>query len=173
MEEKQKKDGLSGIVDVTWLTKDNATFCDDEGFLSMDMGEDHYDRVLLSRCFPFDEPETHISVTDCEMKEIGLIRDLQELSEESREACRTELSRKYFTREILSIEKIKERYGFTHWDVTTASGKKSFSVQDTYRSITKITPDHLLVYDVDGNVYEIMSVDALPRKSYRHLELYL
>jgi hypothetical protein len=36
-----------------------------------------------------------------------------------------------------------------------------------------LPPDHLLVYDVDGNVYEIKSVDALPRKSYRQLELYL
>lgn len=173
MEENQKKDGLSGIVDLLWLTKDNASFRDEEGFLSMTLGEKIYDRVLLSRCFPFDEPETHISVTDCELQEIGMIRDLHELTEESREACGKELARKYFTRKILSIEKIKERYGFTHWEVTTQKGKASFSVQDTYRSITKITSDHLLIYDVDGNVYEIMSVDGLPRRSYRHLELYL
>ena len=170
---EQKKDGLSGIVDLIWLNRENASFHEEEGFLSMDLDGTHYDRVLLSRCFPFDEPETHISVTDCDLKELGMIRDLQELSEESGEACRLELARKYFTREILSIEKIKERYGFTHWEVMTASGKKSFSVQDTYRAITKITPDHLLVYDVDGNVYEIASVDALPHKSYRQLELYL
>lgn len=173
MEENQKKDGLSGIVDLLWLTKENASFQEEEGFLSMTASGKVYDRVLLSRCFPFDEPETHISVTDCEQREIGMIRDLQDLSEESREACRLELSRKYFTRVILSIEKIKERYGFTHWDVTTKSGKLTFSVQDTYRSITKITADHLLINDVDGNVYEIMSVDALPKKSYRQIELYL
>ncbi len=173
MEENQKKDGLSGVVDLLWLTKENASFTEEEGFLSLVVDGKAYDRVLLSRCFPFDEPETHISVTDCEQQEIGMIRDLQELSEESQAACRLELSRKYFTRVILSIEKIKEHYGFTHWDVTTKTGKVSFSVQDTYRSITKITVDHLLINDVDGNVYEILSVDALPKKSYRQIELYL
>ena len=95
------------------------------------------------------------------------------MSEESQADCRLELSRKFFTRVILSIEKVKEHYGFTHWSVTTKNGKLSFSVQDTYRSITKITADHLLINDVDGNVYEILSVDALPKKSYRQIELYL
>ncbi len=173
MEEHQKKDGLSGIVALRWITQDNATFRDEEGFLSMTLDGTAYDRVLLSRCFPFDEPETHIAVTDCDQQELGMIRDLKELDEPSRTACLKELTRKYFTRAILSIEKIKERYGFTHWSVTTQKGKTSFSVQDTYRSITKITPDHLLISDVDGNLYEIMSVDALSHRSYRQLELYL
>lgn len=183
MEEQQKKDSLARILEIRWLAQENASFRDEEGYLSMTLRleepdeegltERVYDRVLLNRCFPFDEPESHISVTDTEQQEIGMIRELDRLSEESQAACRAELARKYFTRRILSIEKIKERYGFTHWEVTTDSGKTAFTLQDTYRSITKVTPDHLLINDMDGNVYEILSVDGLSRRSYRHIELYL
>ena len=49
MDDGKKKDGLSGIVDLLWLTKENASFNEEEGFLSMVADGKTYDRVLLSR----------------------------------------------------------------------------------------------------------------------------
>lgn len=168
---------IDQVVAVRYLTAENAAFYDGEGILSLTLRENGeektYDRVLLCRCFPFDEPETHLSVTDTEQQEIGIIRDVAELSEESREACRRELKRRYFTRKILSVEKVKDRYGFTYWTVMTDSGRQEFALQDTFRSIIKVTPDHLLIQDVDANMFEIPSVEKLSRRSYRQIELYL
>lgn len=167
---------LTGIIDVYQLTAANADFREEDGYLSLRItdGETReYDRVLLNRCFPFDEPESHLSVSDPDGTEIGMISDVNDLKEADREACRRELARRYFTRKILAIRKIRERYGFTRWDVVAETGPLNFSLQDTYRSITKVTPDHLLITDVDGNIYEIESLEKLSYKSYRQIELYL
>ena len=58
-----------------------------------------------------------------------------------------------------------------------ALSKKSFTLQDTFRSIIKSPRDdgteRIFILDVDGNRYEIPNVEALDRKSYKKIELYL
>ena len=50
-------------------------------------------------------------------------------------------------------------------------------LQDTFRSIIKSPRDdgteRIFILDVDGNRYEIPDVEALDRKSYKKIELYL
>ena len=74
---------------------------------------------------------------------------------------------------ILSIKSVKERYGFSYWKVTTADGEVSFTLHDTYRSIVRAGERRIILLDVDGNRFQIPDVEALDRKSYKKIDLYL
>lgn len=135
------------------------------------------ERIFLSRAFPFDMPRDYISVLDKDKKEIGFIRSLDDFDEPQRSMLERELDAKYYTPTIKKIYSVKERYGFSYWRCDCEFGEKSFTLQDTYRSIIKSSnPDgseRLFILDVDGNRYEIPDVEALDRQSYKKIELYL
>lgn len=135
------------------------------------------DRIFLSRAFPFDMPCEYISVLDRDKKEIGFIRSLDDFDEPSRSLLRHELEAKYYTPKIKRILSVKERYGFSYWKVECDFGEKSFTLQDTFRSIIKANladgSERVFILDVDGNRYEIVNVEALDRQSYKKIELYL
>jgi hypothetical protein len=84
-----------------------------------------------------------------------------------------ELKRRYYAPVIDRIYSIKERYGFSYWKVHTADGNVSFTLHDTYRSIIRAAHNHIIMLDVNGNRFEILDTEALDRKSYKKIELYL
>ena len=135
------------------------------------------ERIFLSRAFPFDMPFEYISVLDKDKKEIGFIRSLDDFDEPARTQLIRELETKYYTPVIKKILSVKERYGFSYWKTECEFGEKSFTLQDTFRSIIKSPKDdgteRIFILDVDGNRYEIPNVEALDRKSYKKIELYL
>ncbi len=135
------------------------------------------ERIFLSRAFPFDMPHDYISVLDKDKKEIGFIRSLNDFDELQKSMLIRELDAKYYTPTIKKIYSVKERYGFSYWKTECEFGEKSFTLQDTYRSIIKSSnPDgseRLFILDVDGNRYEIPNVEELDRQSFKKIELYL
>jgi len=160
----------------------NAVFYKNKDFLALraklenengEREEKNWDRVFLHRAFPFDDPYEYISVLDKDQNEIGIIGDLRNIEPNMRKLIEEELERKYYTPTIKAIKQIKERYGFSHWKVETDIGPLQFTVQDTYRSIIRVTSTRLFVVDMNGNRYEIPDIHELDRKSYRMIELYL
>ncbi len=181
-EEMKKGTALSNVVTITYLTPSNAEFFEQEGFISMKAAlpdengaicEKEFERVFLHRIFPFEIQDGFISVTDKDQVELGMIKTLSDFEGKTEEILRAELERKYFIIKITKILSVKERYGFSHWEAECTDGKINFTVQDTYRSITRLTNDRIYISDADGNRYEIESIKALDKKSYKKLELYL
>lgn len=174
---------LTDIVEVFYIDDSNAVFTEHNGFISLSVKKideetkeeikTEYERVFLHRVFPFEMPTKYISVLDKDSVEIGMIDDIEKLSESTREIIEAELSRKYFMLKIKTIHSLKERYGFSYWKVTTDEGELDLTLQDTYKSIFKLGGGRLIINDVDGNRYEIENVDDLDRKSYKKIELYL
>lgn len=160
--------GLEVVTDTKYFTKEDGLFTDGGGFLLLE-GK----RVFLHRCFPFEEPWRYISVLDKDKKEIGIITDISIFDENIQNVLKKELERKYFMQTIVSVDKLKDRYGFTYWDVSTTAGKASFTMHDTHRNIVKISEDRLMIVDMDGNRYLIPSVAGLDKGSYKKIELYL
>ena len=136
-------------------------------------GVKEYDRVFLHRCFPNEYPEEYLSVLDRDNKEIGIIRKLSDFPDATAELLRRELGRKYHVFAINAIISVKDRYGYSYWKVKDDNKEREFTVRDTYRSITKVSEDKLFISDVDGNRYEIRSLAALDRASYKKIELFL
>jgi hypothetical protein len=198
---------LQGIVDIVYLNRDNCKITEKNGFIGLraiidkpkdvlltdekeekpeepanpDIPEGKMEkiaeRIFLSRAFPFDMPFDYISVLDKDKKEIGFIRSLDDFDDPDKTLLIHELETKYYTPVIKKILAIKERYGFSYWKCECEFGEKSFTLQDTFRSIIKATnasgTERVYILDVDGNRYEIPDVEALDRHSYKKIELYL
>ena len=108
-----------------------------------------------------------------ELKEIGIITNISVFNESQQKYLVNELNRKYFIPVIESINSVKEKYGFSYWETNTNIGKIKFTVHDAFRNILKINEDRIMVTDVNGNRYEVVSLNALDRKSFRRIELFL
>ena len=167
-----KERTLAEISVTVWLTPENASFCQKNGFLYISY-DGKEQRAFLCRQFPFELLWEFISVLDEEQNEIGIIRRISDFSDEAAELLTTELQRRYYTPIIQRIVSMKERYGFSYWKVITESGEISFTLHDTYRSIIRAGEHRLFLFDVDGNRFEIPDTLALDRKSYKKIELYL
>ncbi len=184
MTDTNTRSALDAVIQIQYLDDTNAQFTEENGFISLKATirneetaqeeEKTYERVFLHAAFPFDMPTVYISVLDKDQKEIGMIRELSALSPETQAILSGELSRKYFAPKIERILSVKERYGFSYWNVDLSEQKNfSFTVQDTYRSMLKVDHTHVFIIDVDGNRFEIPDVEALDRQSYKKIELYL
>lgn len=172
-----KRISLDEAAGLTYMSKDTALFGKNGEFPSLTLkteGEESvYDRVWLHRIFPFDLEEEFISVQTKDGEEIGIIRRLSDFAGEAEEILREELSRKYFIPKIKRIITLKERRGFSYWQVETDIGEIELSLRDTYKSITRVGTDRAFITDISGNRCEIESLDGLDRKSRKRIELYL
>ena len=180
------------LVKIQYFNKENSVFYVGEtGFICMkafmppvkkdDLEEDKSEepvwqdigRVYFHRAFPFELPNQFISVQDKEGKEFGIIKDLTDLDDSSTVNVKSALDRKYFTPIITKIHSLKERFGYSYWIVDTDKGKMNFTLQDTFRSIAKISEVRLVITDIDGNRYYILDAEALDPASFKKIELYL
>lgn len=130
-------------------------------------------RVLFHKAFPFERPEEYISVQDEDGREYGIIRRLSDFDGKGREIIDKALRRKYFCPEIKKIHKLKEQFGYSCWEVDTDVGSLELVLKDTFGSILRVSDTYLVIMDVSGNRYVIPDVNALDRKSYKKIELYL
>ncbi|MBO7408179.1 MAG: DUF1854 domain-containing protein [Clostridia bacterium] len=168
---------LTDIVKIEYLQPDKAEFTLKNGYIALKYSwpdeEKEYDRVFLHRCFPNELTEEYLSVLDRDNNEIGVIRSIDEFPEETRDILRGELKRKYHIYTIKAVISVNEKYGYSYWKIKDAEGERDFTVRDTYRSINRIGGDRVTVTDVDGNRFEIPSLEALDRRSRRKIEMYL
>ncbi len=163
---------LAELSVTVWLTPENATFYIKNDFLHIKT-ENYEGRAHLCRQFPFELEWEFISVMNEEQAEVGIIRAISLFADADEDLLRTELCRRYYAPVIDKIISVKERYGFSYWRVHTAEGNVSFTLHDTYRSIIRATGGRVVLLDVNGNRFEIPNAEALDRKSYKKIELYL
>ena len=186
-----KSDNFLDLAEIIYLTSENSRFYRTKnGFPALEavlpkLGDDleantdktpekqDLGRVFFHRCFPFETPDEYISVLNKDGREYAMIRDLKELPEESQEIIRAELDRKYLCPIVTKINSLKEKLGYSFWEVETDKGEMFFSMHDTYRNIARVGDGMLIITDVDGNRYRINDVAALDRKSFKKIELYL
>lgn len=171
-DKKGKTRTLAELSVTVWLTPDNTSFFLKNGFLYVRHGE-REERAFLCREFPFEMLWEFISVLDEDQQEIGIIRRIDAFEGEAKELLVNELNRRYYAPVIEAILQVKERYGFSYWKVRTKEGNVSFTLHDTFRSIVRAEGNRLILLDVDGNRFEIPDAEALDRKSYKKIELYL
>ncbi|MBR5780323.1 MAG: DUF1854 domain-containing protein [Clostridia bacterium] len=186
-----KNDNFLDLAEITYLTAENSRFYRTKnGFPALEavlpkFGDDlesnadktpvkqDLGRVFFHRCFPFETPDEYISVLNKDGREYAMIRNLSEMPDEAQEIIRAELDRKYLCPTVTKIKSLKEKLGYSFWEVETDKGDMSFSMHDTYRNIARVGDGMLIINDVDGNRYRIDDVAALDRKSFKKIELYL
>lgn len=122
-------------------------------------------RVEALRAFPLKYPEEHIVLRDGAGKELGVLRDLQSVSEPVRELLREQLRRRYFLPQIMGIFKVTERFGSSIWDLQTDRGARSVTTRQMNEAVSEIGPGRYLLTDVENNRYEIKDLNALDAES--------
>ncbi|HBZ02944.1 MAG TPA: hypothetical protein DEO83_03935 [Lachnospiraceae bacterium] len=145
------------------------------GFVSLDYDGVHYDRVKVVRLFPFSDADKYISIREYsnESREIGIIEDMNELSDETREILMEQLELRYFTPVIEKIYSIKDEFGYAYFHVMTDKGECKFAINMGSNAVTKLSDTRLIILDVDENRFEIRDVDKLTQKERRMLDLFL
>ncbi len=146
------------------------------GFLSLSLADRHYDRIVVQRAFPLSGPEEFITLRELNENrepgtEIGMIRDMRQLSPEKRALLKQELERRYFTPRIQKVTGLKDEYGYLYIDVDSTAGSKQLTVPNNTSHFIRLTSVRILIVDVDGNRYEIPDYQQMDKKSIKLLEL--
>ncbi len=121
-------------------------------------------RVKARRCFPYSFGGKYISIRSGADEEIGIIRDLGEISKQYRRWIEDDLERRYFTPQVKAITQIRHRFGGVEWHVLTDRGSKRLITRGVHDTMTEIEPGRYIITDVDGNRYEL-SPEALDEAS--------
>lgn len=166
-----------GIAKIRFLTESELRFTKKEGgFLSLQIGERFYRRVMVQRAFPLSQPTRYISVREVREdrepgEEIGMIEDLQNVLPELRTLLCEELDMRYFTPLITKIHKLKEERGFVYIDADTSAGARKIIARNNSASFIHLSGARILILDVDGNRYDIPDTGKLDKKSAKNLEV--
>lgn len=120
--------------------------------------------VRLRQCFPWSEPDRHLSLRDNDDNEIALVRDPSELDPESRDALERAVAEAGFVLEVTRVVSIEEEVEIRQWVVETRQGGRSFQthLDDWPRALPS---GGLLIRDVGGDLYRLAAPDEMDRKS--------
>ena len=167
------------------LTPENAEFTRSNGGLvslkltNADGSSEFFERVLPIRSFPITDPDEFISIREPDSKdkgkgdEIGMIRRLSDFDRASQALLGEELQRRYFTPQISRIFSVKDKFGYSYWEVQTSAGKVSFVMNNPSSNIRTLEDGRVFIHDIDGNCFEITEPEKLDKASYRHIEIYM
>jgi len=167
------------------LSKENARFFRSKGgLISLDFtnhkGEKEIvDRVVVFRAFPITNPDEFLSVREPDSKkdgkglEIGMIRRITDVDDDSAAIIREELDRRYFTPTIIKIKSVKEKFGYSYWDTETTSGPITFIMTNPFSNIRTLEDGRIFIKDMDGNHFQIPDVKTFDAASYKKIEVYL
>ena len=182
--ENEEKDIFAKRQSVN-LTVDNAKFSRSEGGLisleltGADGNKEFFERVVPVRAFPITDPECFISIREPDTREggkgaeIGMMEKISDFGKETEELILEELDRRYFTPVIEKIYNVKEKFGYLYFDVLTSSGKVSFVMNNPSSNIRVLEDKRSLIYDIDGNCFEIPEVEKMDKASFKKIEIYL
>lgn len=164
------------LTDVIYLTGENCRFTAGiGGFVMLDFDGEHYDRVDFFRAFPFSEPDRFISVREPfgKHREIGIIDDIAQLSNDAAELIRKQLALRYFTPKISHVYSTRDKQGYSTLDVETDRGRCKFTIRGGTNAVTRLSETRLIFTDIEGNRFEISDISALTKKEQKKIDLYI
>ena len=123
------------------------------------------------RLFPLSGLTKYITLIDKDMKEVAMIRDLERIMPESREAVEKCLDEYYMIPKITEILDRKEKNGLLKYKVNTNYGVREFSVRNRHSDIKNLYDGRVLFRDSDDNRYEIPDIMKLDKKSWLKINI--
>jgi len=169
-------EGDNDMTKINYLNKENASFFKTEGgFVGMKTDDGKWDRVQIIRLFPFTGPDEYIAIRTMEerSKEIGVIKNIKDVSKSDAKLIKEQLNLHYFTPVITKIIDIKDEYGYAYFHVMTDRGECRFAINMGGNGVVRLSDTRLLITDLDENRFEITDVGALTIKEQKKLDLFL
>ncbi|MFW5981144.1 MAG: DUF1854 domain-containing protein [bacterium] len=128
-----------------------------------------YENVEINPAFPLSEVGKYLIFLDQEGNEIGILKDINNLSIDSQDVVKRILDKIYFMPEITKIYSIEEEFGVSRWEVETSKGHRVFDIRSRRRDVRPFGPKRIIIHDVDGNRYEITDYTQLDQESQKIL----
>ena len=169
-------EAMEEVLEIRYITPKNAVFKENKsGFLSVEFEGETYDRINIYLTLPFSAPTEYISVRSSEKKakEIGIIKDLRDFSEDVKAMINKQISLRYFTPIITKIYDIKDEFGYTYFDVETDKGRCKFITHMRSSSIVMLSESRILFNDIDENRFEIPDINKLSALEVKKLDMYI
>ena len=136
-----------------------------------------YHGVYAVRCMPVRHPSQYISLryvnVEDRVREIGLIRDLDDWPDEAQTLLQESLLRRYFVHTIQSIVSIKQWQNFLTFAVETDLRPVEFIMRYTTDAAQDYGENGRMLLDVDENRYLVPDVTALPPRERQLFERYI
>ena len=121
------------------------------------------------RLFPVNDTDNYISLLDTDGHEIGIIRSLSSLEDESAALLREILDEYYIVPKISEVLRVYEKGSVNRWTVMTDHGECSFQIRARYTDIKLLPKGRILIRDTNDNRYEIPDVTKLNKRSMKEL----
>ncbi len=176
-------------IDIEYIDPKEAKFnITTNHILTLDLNGVHYPCVQLHRSFPFTNPDKYIAVRDDDdsdkdqvreigndkKKEIGIIKDLAEFDSVTRQILEKYLELRYFAPTITKLISVREEFGYRYWVVNTDKGDCKFTTTLNRNSIVNLSSsDRLMIYDVDGNRFQIVGFSKFDSKARKQIEMFM
>ncbi len=162
-------------MDRTYIENDNARITLKEGtLLNVEMYDGRvFEGLEAHRLFPITGIDKYITLLDGDGEEKAVIRNINSLMEESREAVKTVLDEYYLVPKIISIIECYEKFGLMKMKVETDRGVYSFDIKSRYNDIKILYDGRVLLRDASDNRYEIEKFDKLDKRSKKLFNSYM
>ncbi len=163
------------MADRTYVENDNARITRKDGILlKVEMYDGSvFDDVEARRLFPLTGLQKYITLLDEEGNEQAVIRDISNLTPDSRQIIEDVLAEYYLVPKITKIISIVEKYGKLNVKANTDNGPHNFEIKNTHADIKTLYDGRVLIKDASDNRYEIADLKALGKDSLRILSPYL
>lgn len=145
-------------------------FFEPEGRLRLTTEDRSYLQVVPAWAAPLSKPGKYLALLDGKGQQITMIEDPASLDDDNRKIIMDELRRRYLNSKIKAIDHVKSEYGITYWTVDTDRGHRELVTQSLQENANWLTPDMLILTDVDGNRFEI-DVNDLDERSRHYVEM--
>jgi hypothetical protein len=162
--ESQGSDGTEDLSEWVCPPEGVKVWMDDFHVLHVSARGKTFDDVRPRRAFPLSGKAAYVSFLNEKDKEVVLLAKPRELDHESRAALEKALERVYYVAKIRRVDSIAETMGVSLWQVMTDRGYASFEVTER-NSIRKLPDGRLIIVDVDGNRFEVETVEDLDDRS--------
>ena len=133
-------------------------------------GEQTILSALVRQCFPQSEAGRYLSIQDGAGKEVGIVKDVEDLNAQAKDLVKRELDRRYYTPKISAVKTLRQEAGMWYFEVETQRGFVSFYVRNWRDSSHEIQAGRLQILSVDGQRFEIEDFGALDARSRTLLE---
>ncbi|MGE7614130.1 MULTISPECIES: DUF1854 domain-containing protein [unclassified Paenibacillus] len=129
-----------------------------------------YEELILFRIFPFQYNTQYISVRNSKSEEIGVIRDIDQLDEESRGEVDKELQLRYFLPVVTRIDSIKQKADMWIWELQTNLGQTRIVMRNLHEHMQYPSLYRIILTDVNGKRCEIRDYSTLDIQSRKKLK---
>ncbi|RCW42322.1 DUF1854 domain-containing protein [Paenibacillus prosopidis] len=128
-----------------------------------------YEELVVFRAFPFLYTTQYISIRDAKGDELGIIRDIAQLDEESLREIERELQFRYFLPRVTKVGSVKQKSDLWLWELQTNLGPTRMAMRNLHEHMQFPSGNRIILTDINGKRCEIADWQSLDSHSRTQL----